>query len=597
LVMTLVVNTALRKLSSGLALPPGQLIAIWALVLVSSGLPSSGLMRYFVPNLPSYHYYASPENKWDELFGDKIPPALIVQDPMAVKGFFEGLPPGRSIPWAAWARPVMAWGIYAFALYAMMIGLSVMLRRRWVEQERFTFPLVQVPIEIARSPAPGHLLNQLLRNKWVWLGAAIPLAIHTMQGLHKLYPAAPDIPMSVDIGFKEPPLSWAGGLGIYVYPLMVGVAYLLSSEVCFSLWFFYLFLRLRRMVLGWLGLPLPGTGVGWSLGKWAALEEAGGTIALAAWFIWAARKHFRDVFRKAFYGDKSVEDSDEPLSYRSTVLLFLGGVTVMFLWLTHFGGSAAMALLVVTGALAVYVTLAWIVNQGGLIFVESTFYTTYLVASLTGSRLWDSQALLVNMWNENIFRINLREYLLPTLLNIHKITDQVDLNRRSVLKSCVASLAIAFPIALVAALWLPYVHGPAVSFPTPGTYTHGTQFQFKWVASLLRSPIMFSPRYVGHFLLGSLFMVAVMWLRTHFSWFPLHPIGFIISSGWPGTAMWFNLFLGWLIKGGITRWGGYKVYQTARPFFFGLIIGDCAAGAIWITVGFLTGVGLNILPD
>ncbi len=122
LVMTLVVNTALRKLSSGLALPPGQLIAIWALVLVSSGLPSSGLMRYFVPNLPSYHYYASPENKWDELFGDKIPPALIVQDPMAVKGFFEGLPPGRSIPWAAWARPVMAWGIYAFALYAMMIG-------------------------------------------------------------------------------------------------------------------------------------------------------------------------------------------------------------------------------------------------------------------------------------------------------------------------------------------------------------------------------------------------------------------------------------------------------------------------------------------
>ncbi len=61
--------------------------------------------------------------------------------------------------------------------------------------------------------------------------------------------------------------------------------------------------------------------------------------------------------------------------------------------------------------------------------------------------------------------------------------------------------------------------------------------------------------------------------------------------------MWFNLFLGWLIKGGITRWGGYKVYQTARPFFFGLIIGDCAAGAIWITVGFLTGVGLNILPD
>ena len=61
-------------------------------------------------------------------------------------------------------------------------------------------------------------------------------------------------------------------------------------------------------------------------------------------------------------------------------------------------------------------------------------------------------------------------------------------------------------------------------------------------------------------------------------------------------ALWFSAFLGWLIKGAIMRWGGYKIYRNLRPFFGGLIIGDCIAGAGWIVVGLITKVGYPLLP-
>ena len=99
-----------------------------------------------------------------------------------------------------------------------------------------------------------------------------------------------------------------------IYPLMIGFAYLLSSEVSFSLWFLYLFYKLRAVALGALGIPMSGVGAGYGRYIWASLEESGGTIALAVWFARVARSHFVGVFRKAFTNDPSIDDSDEPLS-------------------------------------------------------------------------------------------------------------------------------------------------------------------------------------------------------------------------------------------------------------------------------------------
>ncbi len=601
IVLVLTVNVLLGKWFPHLALRPAQLVAIWALIAIPSGIPSSGMMRYFVPTgMVGYRYYASAENKWEESLGDQVPEALIVNDKIAVKKFFEGLSPGQPVPWTHWVRPVVSWGVYAFALYAMMIGLSVMLRRRWVEHERFTFPLVQVPIELAGQPQPGMLLNRFLRNKLVWIPVSVVVLLHSFRGLHNLYPAVPSIPIHSSIIFGELPFSWAGSLDFKFYPLMIGFAYLITSEVCFSLVLFHLLYKLQAIIMGSLAIPMKAGATVYGGYNWAVMEEAGGTIGLAFWFIWAGKNHFLSIFRRAFSRNDSVDDADEPLGYQTTAICFLLGTGLMILWLYYFGGSLILAVINVLVGIAVYITLAWMVTQGGLIFVQPTFTTTAVVTSLTGSQRWQLRGLLVNFWNEQVFRMDLREYLLPSLLNGYKISDGTNLSRSSLFQGSIAAIVLAFFASLASAIWLPYTAGGAVSLKmftmSPNTYQRSPQLPFRWLAALTVMPAEASVSNAGHFGAGLLLMMLTMYLRARISWFVLHPIGFLIASGYPIRCMWFSVFLGWIIKGGVTRWGGYKVYQTLRPFFFGLIIGDCLAGAIWIVIGFITKTGYMVLP-
>jgi len=596
LVLTVVVNVILRKLAPRLALAPAQLIAVWALIAIPSGIPSSGLMRYFAPGMVAFDYYASAENNWKEIFAGKINPQLLVSGQQATTGFWEGLPAGTSIPWQVWVGPVAVWGIYAFALFALMIGLSVLLRRRWVEQERFIFPLVQVPIEVARHPEGGRLINKFLRSKQVWVAVAVLMVVHTLRGLHQFYPSIPLLRTSWGIAFEESPWSYGGGISLTMYPLMTGFAYLLTSEVGFSLWFFHLLLKLQAVILGWLGAPMGGPGASYGHYMWASLEEAGATIALAIWFIWLGKNHFSRVFRKGLVGDPTVDDSDEPISYRICAWLIVGAVAVMVGWLYYFGGSLLLALINVGVGIAVFITLAWMVCQGGLIFLQPTFSATEIAASLTGSRAWPLRGLLLNLWNEGIFRMDLREYLLPSLLNALKISDPVDLHRGSLLRASAGAILLAFFVALIAAIWLPYTHGGGVALPNTWTYSSAPQIHFKWAAALSANPIQPRVRYLSHFVGGAALILVVMGLRTRSTWFALHPIGFIIGSGYPISCIWFAIFVGWLMKAAIMHWGGYQLYKQLRPFFLGLIIGDALAGAIWIVVGFVTGNGYMLLP-
>jgi hypothetical protein len=52
----------------------------------------------------------------------------------------------------------------------------------------------------------------------------------------------------------------------------------------------------------------------------------------------------------------------------------------------------------------------------------------------------------------------------------------------------------------------------------------------------------------------------------------------------PAQLMWFSIFLGWLCKVTIVRFGGGSFYQNAKPFFLGLIVGDSVAAGFWLVL-------------
>jgi hypothetical protein len=48
----------------------------------------------------------------------------------------------------------------------------------------------------------------------------------------------------------------------------------------------------------------------------------------------------------------------------------------------------------------------------------------------------------------------------------------------------------------------------------------------------------------------------MMLARSRFLWFPLHPLGLLMSLTYPMNTLWFSIFLGWGCKVMITRFGG-----------------------------------------
>jgi hypothetical protein len=78
-------------------------------------------------------------------------------------------------------------------------------------------------------------------------------------------------------------------------------------------------------------------------------------------------------------------------------------------------------------------------------------------------------------------------------------------------------------------------------------------------------------------------------IRGQFLGFPLHPLGYAISSGWSMTWLWPSLLIAWVFKLSILRYGGLPGYRAALPLFYGLILGEFVVGAGWTLVGIARG--------
>jgi hypothetical protein len=92
---------------------------------------------------------------------------------------------------------------------------------------------------------------------------------------------------------------------------------------------------------------------------------------------------------------------------------------------------------------------------------------------------------------------------------------------------------------------------------------------------------------------GALLMSALLWLRQFFFWLP-HPIGMIMLVNPLMKVYWFSIFLGWLAKTLVTKYGRKEAYEKARNLFVGLIAGELAIVALAMLVSYLMGTQIRI---
>ena len=187
---------------------------------------------------------------------------------------------------------------------------------------------------------------------------------------------------------------------------------------------------------------------------------------------------------------------------------------------------------------------------------------------------------------------DLRCMAMPHQLDAFKMAQETGAPRRSlvfaIIVSTVIGLTLSFLIAL--AIW----HGFGAEARTDPWRTSQGRVPFDNLVNLLRNPTAPDVRGGGAVIFGFVLTAALMLLRTHFVWWPLHPVGYAIANTSTMNATWLPFFLAWLAKLLVLRYGGARAYRLSLPFFLGLIAGDLIGGGLFTALGAFT--GFNVYP-
>ena len=588
--LVLGVNVLLKTVRPGSELSGVELGTVWAMMLVASGIPSSGLMRYLIPLLVSPFYFASPENEWAELFHHLLPDWLVVSNPKAVLYFYERLPEGEPMLWGAWIKPMVAWSGFVLVFFWVSICWCVLLRRQWVEHERFSFPLVQLPVEMF-TPADGKArFNRFFKAKPMWIGFAIPIILHGMRGLHLYFPSIPSPPVFFPIAqyFSEKPFSalrWWPSLQFFVYPSVIAVVYLLTLEISFSFWFFFLLARLETVLI---------YATGNKINHWVFHnnQQMGGYLVFIGFIVWLGKNHLGKAFG-ALLGRSSIDDSDEALPYAWASAGFICGTLLLALMCALAGMQFWVALLVWLLFLVIATVLMWMVANAGLLFVQQSFLPgDFLTTTLGQERITSSSWTILAY--QRVLMFDLREFLMPSVMNNLKMADAMRMKPRPLLLAMLGAVVLAVALSYYSSLTLIYRKG-ALNLQY-WTYITSAMSPFTQLANTLQHPKDFQLDQLGFLVSGGLVMLGILVMRHHYLWWKIHPIGFLMTTAYATYCFWGSFFLGWLAKYLTLKFGGIAQYRKLRPVFLGVLLGECVIGGIWIVVGMITGIGYRLLP-
>lgn len=576
-------NLLARRFLGRRALAPQELMTIYIMILIGSLITSRGLMEKLLPPLVSTDYFATPENRWADVFFPHIPQWMVPFDvhggpaqPVA-RYFYEGLRPGAPIPWKLWVGPLLAWSVLVIAVFFAFVCMASILRKQWVDNEKLTFPLVELPLEMTVEGVAGPFF----RNPVTWIGFGVPMLIFTLNGLHELMPSVPQIRLSYYLNqhFVGKPWSDISGTTIYCSFAAIGFAYFLPAQMLFSLWFFFLMTRVQDIFLsmvGWhvQGMPLYPTRLN------MGYQVAGAYMVLTAGILHAAVPHLRDVWRKAFHGAPDVDDSEELLPHRVAVigLLAAGGAAIW--WWGIAGMSASVALIEMSVYLfVVALVMARSVSEGGMMMTETSFRPIDLIRLVTPRNRLGARNLTLLSFTDAIFTRDLRGLLLTPLLDGLKITDRVRLRRRHLLAPVAVAVVLALVLGAVVQLQLPYRHAASTLYPYP--YTANNLWSFRDYQPAIEGHETLDYQRAGWFVLGIAVTTFLTAMRTRYWWWPFLPLGYALSASWSLIVFWFPILVAWIIKTTILRYAGVKFYMRARPFFLGMILGEFSMAIIW----------------
>ena len=583
-------NGLVALIRKPLVLDHSELVTIYLMMIVACCIPCMGFTQFIIPSLVGSTYYATPENDWDFLYNQHIPTWMIPQGETVARYFFEGLPQGAAIPWQPWILPLTYWYGFFLALSLAMICSMVILRKQWMERERLIYPLVQVPMEIIQQGGDRIIGGAFFANKLMWLGFAFAVVMLSINGLHFYFPYFPTINRFASLSFFRDTVS----MDLWFNPAWIGFFYFVKLDVSASIWVFYLIATIQRGVFNTVGLQSTERLDEYSLDPYTAHQGMGAMIVFVLIGLWIARGHLGEVFRKAFWGDHRVDDSGEIISYRQAVFGLLGSLFLVAVALSMTGLPPLIVPVFIFGAAVIFLSLTRAVVEGGVPTMRPPVTTASFVVSGVGTSSLGAEGLVALGFTYG-WHAELRSFVMSSVANGLKMSEGVVQQRRRLFWA----VTIAILASLIGSTWMTFY----LSYKYGGINLN--PLFYGWGAAMMGATNMAAriadidvgPRMDAWFFrgLGGALMALLMWARHHFLWWPLSPLGYMLSANWKTGHIFLSAFLAWLFKCLMLKYGGTRLYKNARPFFMGMILGEIVAAGGWLIIDFMSGRTGNFL--
>ncbi len=562
----------------------GELLLVYSMLCLGSCMAGVDLVQILILNLTWPFAHADAVNGYTPLFGRFLPRWAMASDTDATKAYYLG----HSTLYTpqhlrAWLPAMGVWTGFMMVLLFTLQCVNVLIRRQWTDNERLSYPLVKIPLEItdAQPFGRGRSGVPLTRNRLFWAGFGLAFLVDLSCSLNYYFPAVPALGFGngasvLDLSqfIQNKPWSAVGWTPITFYPFVIGLGLMMPTEFLFSCWFFYLTWKLQGVLVfanGWDSDPRT---------PYANYQALGAYFLFFVSTLYLSRRYFGQVWRCALGRSSDLDDSAEPLRYKWALLGLGGGL----LALISFSVALGLAWWLAVAFFLVYLGLALAITRMRAELgtpVHDLHYTgpDWMLSDLLGPRAIGAQSLAVLSlfyWFNRAYRA----HPMPFQLEAFKLAEQTGAmsaaaeSGRREMRAWFWALLLAGSFGMACAFWAmlhtTYIHG------LPG----GDHSAWDRYAGWLQNPK--PPNTHVGLAIGAGFLLAAFLqaMRVRFFWWPFHPLAFAVSGSWEMNLLWMPLLIAWVIKTLLLRYGGIKTYTAALPFFYGLILGQFVPGSL-----------------